>query len=210
MNFNLIRCRRKSISICISDNNVITVRCPYTMSEARVKEFIDSKTSWIEKVTNKNSERYASYKDILNYNDVLINGRRVPVIYSNKDLISVSAVYVKDKSCIKKLFIKTFTDDLCAMARDIANEIGIAVVDFSVKAYKSRWGCCRRDGSIILNYLLVMLPVELQKYVIIHELCHRVYFNHSKKFWELVGRFEPEYKIHRNELKSFNFLINLY
>lgn len=210
MNFKLIRCRRKSISICISENNVVTVRCPYAMPEARIKDFIDSKTSWIEKVTNENSARYALYKSILDYNEVLINGHRIPIIYSNKNFISVSAVYVKDKSCIKKLFIKTFTDDLFVMARDIAKEVGISVVDLSVKAYKSRWGCCKRDGSIILNYLLAMLPVELQKYVIIHELCHRVYFNHSKEFWKLVGRFEPAYKIHRNELKSFNFLINLY
>lgn len=210
MNYKLIRCKRKSISICISDDNVITVRCPYSMSEARIKEFVDSKKNWIENVIKQNSERCRIYKGVLEYREVYINGNKVPIIYTNRNYISDSAVYVKDKSCIKKLFIKTFTGDLCAMAVDISKELNMTVSDFSVKAYKSRWGCCNRDGSIVLNYLLAMLPVELQRYVIIHELCHRIYFNHSKAFWNLVGLFEPRYKALRNRLKAFNFLTNLY
>ena len=105
MNFKLIRCRRKSISICIFEDNVVTVRCPFTMSAECVKEFVDSKSSWIEKITNENSARYALHKQILDYNEVLINGNRVPVVYSDKNYIAETAVYVTNESCLKKLFI---------------------------------------------------------------------------------------------------------
>ncbi|MDE6867767.1 MAG: M48 family metallopeptidase, partial [Clostridia bacterium] len=46
--------------------------------------------------------------------------------------------------------------------------------------------------------------------VIIHELAHLVYFNHSEKFWSLVAKYEPEYKSLRKRLKSFDFLTRLY
>lgn len=210
MNYKLIRSNRRTVSISVLQDNSVTVRCPLTMSESRVEQFVNGKKEWIDRVIKANAKICGANLPVLEFKEVLIKGTRVPLIISDANAVTQSAVFVKSKSDIKRLYINYFTEELRSAGFALSEELNIPGSDFSVKAYKSRWGCCKRDGKIILNYLLAMLPAELLRYVIVHELCHIIYFNHSKEFWNLVGRFEPHYKILRNKLKAFNYLTNLY
>ena len=72
-----------------------------------------------------------------------------------------------------------------------------------VRSYKTRWGSCSQNNRLCFHYKLSLLPNELAEYVVIHELCHTVHFNHSKKFWSLVGEFCPEFKEKRKKLKRY-------
>lgn len=72
----------------------------------------------------------------------------------------------------------------------------------NIKNQKTRWGSCSRKGNLNFNYKIVLLPKKVADYVIVHELCHLREFNHSKKFWNLVGKAIPEYSGIRNELRK--------
>ncbi len=72
----------------------------------------------------------------------------------------------------------------------------------SVKNQKSCWGSCSRKGNLNFNYKAADLPDELRDYIIVHELCHLGELNHSKKFWRLVQKAIPNYKILRRSLKN--------
>ncbi len=72
----------------------------------------------------------------------------------------------------------------------------------SIRNQKSRWGSCSSKGNLNFNYKIALLPPHLADYVIVHELCHRGQFNHSQKFWDLVGETLSNYEKLVIELKG--------
>ena len=86
----------------------------------------------------------------------------------------------------------------------LAKEHGFSFARSKITHSSSRWGSCSSSGTISLNIGTMNLPFELIDYVIIHELCHTRHMNHSTKFWDEVSKFDPHYKIHRNELKKYS------
>jgi predicted metal-dependent hydrolase len=76
-----------------------------------------------------------------------------------------------------------------------------------IKNYTARWGSCRHNGLIQLNWKLIKTPPEVIDYVIIHELCHLQHFNHSADFWALVTQHCPLHKHPRQWLKNHGRLL---
>ncbi len=69
----------------------------------------------------------------------------------------------------------------------LAKENQFTYKSVSIKNMKSRWGSCSVNNQINLSLHLLRIPEELSDYVILHELCHTVHKNHSKKFWDLLS-----------------------
>ncbi len=74
----------------------------------------------------------------------------------------------------------------------------------SIKNQKTRWGSCSAKGRLNFSYKIAFLPSELADYLAVHELCHLGEMNHSKKFWDLVAKTIPDYKLKRSILKRIN------
>lgn len=75
----------------------------------------------------------------------------------------------------------------------------------SIRNQKTRWGSCSKKRNLNFNYRMMYLPENLRDYIIIHELCHLKEFNHSKRFWNLVGEIIPNYGQLRKELRKTIF-----
>jgi predicted metal-dependent hydrolase len=87
--------------------------------------------------------------------------------------------------------------------------MGLSYKAILIRGQRTRWGSCSPTGNITLNWKLLMAPEEIVDYVIIHEIAHRKYMNHSRRFWQYVERYCPRWKEHRkwlirheDELKS--------
>ena len=72
----------------------------------------------------------------------------------------------------------------------------------SIRNQKSRWGSCSQNRNLNFNYKILFLPPIQADYVIVHELCHLREFNHSKRFWNLVGHSIPGHLEIRRELRK--------
>jgi predicted metal-dependent hydrolase len=83
-----------------------------------------------------------------------------------------------------------------------AEQIGVSPAGISVRNFKSRWGSCDKKGEVVFNWNIIKAPHSIVDYVVIHELCHLIHPNHSKDFWQLVGRFDTDYPEHRQWLKE--------
>ncbi len=71
-----------------------------------------------------------------------------------------------------------------------------------VKQQKSIWGSCSNKGNINFNWKLIMAPIAVLDYVVVHELCHLKQRNHSRDFWDLVEGLMPDYRVRRKWLKD--------
>ncbi len=80
--------------------------------------------------------------------------------------------------------------------------LGYSFNKIFIKNQKTRWGSCSSKKNLNLNYKIVFLPEKHQDYIIVHEMCHLKEFNHSKKFWALVGETLPDYLEIKKELRK--------
>ena len=106
---------------------------------------------------------------------------------------------------VKRWYRRQASDVFMSALHDVYDEFRFVYqVPFphvTIRQMKSRWGSCRPDlGKITLNLLLVTASYEDLRYVVVHELAHFIEANHSKAFWDVVRRFEPNYKDRRRSL----------
>ncbi|WP_067933604.1 M48 family metallopeptidase [Alicyclobacillus kakegawensis] len=71
-----------------------------------------------------------------------------------------------------------------------------------LKEQKSRWGSCSSDGTIRLNWHILMAPMAIIDYLIVHELAHLRHRNHARPFWDAVARTIPDYPERRRWLRD--------
>lgn len=81
--------------------------------------------------------------------------------------------------------------ELPQQLRELAADHGIEITRISIRNQRSRWGSCSRQGSVSLNWRLVLVPDFVREYVMLHELMHRRELNHSARFWSLVAAVCP-------------------
>jgi predicted metal-dependent hydrolase len=84
-----------------------------------------------------------------------------------------------------------------------APKLAVPTPPFRLSQAKTRWGSCNSHGVISLNWRLIQLPLHLVDYVVAHELAHLIEMNHSKAFWEVVGRVCSGYREARRVLKGY-------
>ncbi len=84
---------------------------------------------------------------------------------------------------------------------------GLTYGRVAIRNTRSRWGSCSTKGNLNFNYKLVFLPEYLIDYVVVHELCHLIEFNHSKTFWDHVARAIPDHRERIASLKQVNGIL---
>jgi predicted metal-dependent hydrolase len=91
---------------------------------------------------------------------------------------------------------------LTALVERYARAHNFSYSKITIRNQSSRWGSCSRSGTISLRYSIIFLPIALQEYIIVHELCHLREMNHGPKFWALVKSILPDYTERRKALRS--------
>ena len=79
--------------------------------------------------------------------------------------------------------------------------MGVTYSHIGISSAKTRFGSCSKKGSINYSWRLMLYPPASWDYVVVHELCHLVHFDHSKAFWQTVSKYLPDYKERAKLLK---------
>lgn len=115
-----------------------------------------------------------------------------------------------EAACKEKLiaWVKDYARERLTQQLDAVSAMtGLHYQSVTLRDQRTMWGSCTAYKSINLNYKLIFLPPLLAKHVMIHELCHTMHLNHSKRFWALVASFDPDWQLHRRALRRADTLM---
>ncbi len=109
---------------------------------------------------------------------------------------------VSKKELEPKYELEEFVKIVQTNVKELINITGLKPNRVRVREVKYAWGSCSSGKNITINKKLMAYNENVIRYVILHELCHLKYMNHSKKFWNLVETYMPDYKEAKKELKK--------
>ena len=214
------RSKRKTLSLTVLKSGVVLVKAPLTLSDEKINRFVEEKQNWIREKLASVKETNNKFEDVLSFQKILLYGNKYQVIRADVKQIQSGGgfnLYVPAKLEREKLtkaismwYKKLAKKVLEERLRFIENKINLKSNSFKINDSRGRWGSCNSYGNIILNYRVIMLPPAIIDYVIVHELCHLLELNHSKRFWENVARFLPNYELHKKNIKEYGFLLNMF
>ncbi len=119
---------------------------------------------------------------------------------------NVQGVMLRDPAYLTAFFSRWLRNEAKQKISEVvveeAGRLDVSYEDVRVRTLKSKWGSCNSNGVLTFNWRLVLFPEGILRYIVIHELCHLVHFDHSPEFWNLVERQHPEYRRSVSWLKS--------
>ena len=124
------------------------------------------------------------------------------IIEQKSEWIEKSLEKEKKKQEKKPLYTQEqFKQIIEKNANELIKITGLIPNKIRIKDIKYAWGSCSSNKNITINHKLIVYSEMAIRYVILHELCHLKYMNHSKEFWNLVQKYMPEYKQVKKEFK---------
>ncbi len=169
----VVKSNRKTVSIEITKDAEVIVRVPFQMPDTEIQKFLNEKSDWIEKHIQMQRLRMENAKH-------------------TKQLTEEE---------IQKLAEKAL-EVIPKRVAYYAKQMGVTYGRITIRNQKTRWGSCSSKGNLNFNCMLMLLPPEIQDYVVVHELCHRKEMNHSSRFWAEVEKVLPDYQTRRKWLKE--------
>ena len=200
----------KNITAKIDKNNELIVTCPSFINDEYIDEFVMNHfDKFYEFITKKNEDSLIN----LNENKIsllgipyelkinIIPGREKYEIIGNKIYLFLKKEENKQK-IINKLLNDLGHEFLIKKVRTWLKIMNETAYKIDTKWYHSKWGQCEYiSKSITLAIQLYMMNESLIDYVVIHEICHLEFPDHSNNFWNKVEKYYPQWKIARNKLK---------
>ena len=166
--------RSKHVRIRVRQDGTVRVSAPHRLSSRMIDTFIIEKTNWIL----SSIEYFSRSPQKVSY---IRKGSRDEYMKHKDEALEKVTVRLRHFSLI----------------------YGIVYRRVSIRNQRTRWGSCSRSGNLNFNYKVCFLPPAVLDYIVVHELCHIKEFNHSKKFWQEVGKTLPDYVELRKKLREF-------
>ena len=213
------RSNRKTLSLSVLKDGVVLVKAPLSMKDEIINKFVEEKQDWIRSklmIVNKTKDKFS---DVLKYKKFLLYGNEYELVFGDvkkietvdgfKIVIPQKTENEKVLKLLKSWYKKVAKQILSDRLKYVEGKLRLKSKAMRISDSKGKWGSCNSAGTICFNWRVIMLPPKIIDYVIVHELCHLVEMNHSKKFWGLVSKFLPDVAERKKMIKEYGFLLGL-
>lgn len=202
---------RRTITIQIQPNGSVVVKAPRFTPTFLIHQFVRQHADWIEKHTQKLAAH--PKRPIRQYRDgeeFLYLGTPHTLRIGQYKQIEIRDGILGFPEFLRFRITKELHDWYRKQAERIITErvqanavkMGVTYADIYFSDTKSKWGSCSPDNRLQFNVRLIMAPLLVINYVVIHELVHTTEKNHSRAFWRKVALYTPSYRQHIKWLKE--------
>ncbi len=211
-NYSLrVSARSRHVRLSVKPYQGLEIVIPKRFPKKQIPRILQQHEAWIIKQLEKHHQ---TLQKIELPDNLLINLTSTNLLISyepgakaslDESDYALHIIYQTEQQAIKLLrkWIRSKAIDLLPpMLDQIACEFNFDYKKVGIRSQKSRWGSCSSAGTISLNDQLLFMPEETVRYLMIHELCHTRFMNHSENFWALVERCCANFKTHDRTLSN--------
>ena len=204
--------RKKTMHIVIERDGSVSAQVPESIDDDKIlailktKEYeIHKKLTYRRELNNQQIERqYLSGQSFMylgkNYNLQIVDGQKKGLILKEGKFLLNSKIENPREAFIK--FYKQHCEHkLKERIKLFEGVVKILPTSLSIRELPTRWASCTPDKKIYFNWRCIMAPLPVFDYLIVHELVHLEFPNHSRQFWDKVSLICPEYEAHERWLK---------
>ncbi len=217
------RVRQKRLGVTVYPNGRICVSANKSLTQREIVKFLSTQHQWLEKSlaeARKNREKYPVKKFSTgeffsfvgkDYQLKIQQGSQVGLQFSDDFMILTTKVAESNWSpALREKYFQSFKKSYRQVASQImtrrvqhwSHMMKLYPTGLQFRGQKTIWGSCSPENKISLNFKLVVAPLEVIDYVIIHELAHIKHKNHSKSFWNLVEKYTTYRQFSRDWLRE--------
>jgi predicted metal-dependent hydrolase len=208
----IIRSKRKTIALIVKPDGSLIVRAPLRVSRKSIQEFVEKNRGWIEKHRAKAlaalppaPRRYLPGERFMYlgmaYPLEIVRGQKKKLLLDESFKLAESAQ--RDAAGAFERWYREQARQILQERVDFyARGCGFQYKGIGITGARTRWGSCSSTGALNFSWRLVLAPLDVIDYVVVHELAHTVFHNHSKQFWDRVERIMPDYKERRKWLRK--------
>lgn len=214
--YQIIRGHRRSLSIQIDRHGKLVVKAPYLVPTFFVKRFVNEKRGWIDKqlARAKNTPIHKPLR-FQQDDEFLYLGEKYPLQIGDFKEISVSNTLHFPKF-LQFRIQKELTEWYIRQAKEIitkrvSHNCKILKTNYKSISFSdtiSKWGSCSKENHLQFNWRLVMAPMLVIDYVVVHELVHTREKNHGNRFWRIVASYKPAYKQYKKWLRAHSHALH--
>lgn len=213
INFEVRRnSKRKRVSIGRADTGTCYIAAPFYISAKELQTIVSEHAGpFIKNLEKKQKPTEHNYREgeLFYYRGELYPlhfGEPFPGRPLEFDGAQFICHYRGAKNVLHDIFSSWYSNELLELVRKelppLREKVYQGPLCVHIKYVKTLWGSCSAAGNMTLNVKLALVPQPLMEYVIIHELCHCYFMNHSAEFWAKVAEFCPDYAEKRARLKA--------
>ena len=204
------------------DSDGVLVKTNEATTIEQINEMVQNKSAWISKKLHI-FKRVAINKNITTGSRLYYMGKSYYVnMIKNEMTKSITINFTHSKfniitpikykmselgEAIEDFYKQKAIEKITPLTKKWSKIMSVTPNHISFRYSKNRWASCSSTNRISFNYHLVKLSSSLIEYVVVHELAHITFDNHSRDFWKLIYRYLADYKIKEEKIRVFEKLI---
>lgn len=217
--YKLIRSKRRTIALAVTADASLIVRAPMNTPLSYIERLVSTKIDWIRKAIARVSSRprpvvheYIEGESFWylgkSYKLTIVKKTDKKLVFRSGFILSA-----KEKKHARELLILWYKNEakmkLAERVEWSARRAGIFYKSIKITTANRRWGSCSTSGNLNFSWRLIMAPLSVIDYVVVHELAHLEHRNHSRAFWNTVKVMYPDYEKAKNWLRQNEGMLNI-